>query len=1299
MNMKHLVLKSSLIVVLGLLAMQPSLRAADVIKADNATDLNQGSSWAGGTPPTSADVAIWNSTVTAANTVLLGANTNWAGIRITNPADLVTIGAGNTLTNGSAGIDLGLAMADLTLDSGLELGASQTWNVGANRTLIISTPLSGAAATTITKSGAGTLILSSAANGTYAGNWSIDGGVLQLNSGNVNANSALGTGGITNNNSTLRTHAGRIVGNVLQFNGDCIVDANGLSVVFDGAIQGGGTIRVTNLIAGATLTFGGNGNGGGNMNNFTGAVLLGDSAGTLRFNNGGGNNNVGNANATFDLGTGTASFFSRNRNATVNFGELWGGLGTTIRQGASSSGTTTYNIGGKGTSSTFEGMIVDGGTTAAGLVAINKVGAGTLTLLGANTYLGNTTVSEGVLQIGSGGISGTPGGGAVVNNATLILNRTNDLTVANAISGTGNLIVQGGGTVTFDGANTSSGSLIVNVGVAVVGAAGSIQGPITLASGTRLDVSLNPGFALNQTLSGSGAVVGALTANGDTLSPGGADAAGALTFSNGLNEAGALIHQMELTNPGGPNDLINIVGDLTVSGSVTSSIVATRLGGGALPQGVYPLIKYSGTFNGTLDNFGVTVVGVTGTLTNPPNQIALIVTAASRGATNLTWKGDGAANSWDDGLSANWLSGLASFTFLAGDSVRFDATGAANAVVNLASAVLQPSAVVVDAANDYTFAGAGNISGATGLIKTNSGKLTIQTTNSYTGPTVIGGGTLEIASAANGNSASPLGASSGAPTNLVFYGSTLAFSGADSTTDRGATLNGPGGIFDIVSGNLTFNGAQLIGAGALVKNGVGTLMLAVANTYAGGTVLSNGVLALGSNGANNNGVGGSGLGPTNSPVTFRGGTLQLFGFTGSEAANYSTLYNPLVVSAGETGELRMFQRGPANSGGNAGLQSSLTGAGTLNLVVNYVRDDLSGDWSAFTGHINVLARDGGDEMRINNNFGYANATVTLNDGVSLCRSFTADTVNDLGALNGTGLSILGTGNSAGARTTWRVGWLNTDANFAGTIADDPGGTRIVKVGTGTWTLSGANAHTGPTIISNGVLAVTGSLASTNISVVSGAFLDVSALPALSLALGQTLGGNGTVRGAVDTSGGGTIAPGLSVGTLTITNSVNLAGEVVMEVSRSGGVLTSDKLIAPSIAQGGTLRVIRSGEPLQVNDIFDLFDGALSGAFTTLALGYYAWDTSQLAANGTIRVTGLLPAPTLGATASGADIVLTSAGGIPGGQLTVVTSTDASLPPDSWTPVVSDVFDLSGNYTLVIPVEPGTPQRFYAIRAF
>src|SRR5262245_10083633 len=74
--------------------------AANVIKADNADNLNLGTSWVSGSPPSSLDIGVWDSTVTTANTTVLGANTNWAGIRISNPGGPVTINAGNFLTNG-----------------------------------------------------------------------------------------------------------------------------------------------------------------------------------------------------------------------------------------------------------------------------------------------------------------------------------------------------------------------------------------------------------------------------------------------------------------------------------------------------------------------------------------------------------------------------------------------------------------------------------------------------------------------------------------------------------------------------------------------------------------------------------------------------------------------------------------------------------------------------------------------------------------------------------------------------------------------------------------------------------------------------------------------------------------------------------------------------------------------------------------------------------------------------------------------------------------------------------------------
>jgi autotransporter-associated beta strand protein len=377
----------------------------------------------------------------------------------------------------------------------------------------------------------------------------------------------------------------------------------------------------------------------------------------------------------------------------------------------------------------------------------------------------------------------------------------------------------------------------------------------------------------------------------------------------------------------------------------------------------------------------------------------------------------------------------------------------------------------------------------------------------------------------------------------------------------------------------------------------------------------------------------------------------------------------------------------------------------LNLGVNYVRDGLSGDWSGFTGTINATVAPGGysstsGEMRINNSFGYTNATINLGDGVILDHDVATHSTNDIGALNGTSLAVVGPGTKSGAYPAYRVGWKNTDATFAGTISDDTS-TTIIKVGTGTWTLSGYNLYTGPTIISSGTLAVS-SLASTNIKVSAGAVLDVTTVGSgtLSLATGQTLGGNGTVWGSVDTTGGGTIAPADPIGTLTATGTVTLGGNAVMEINRANSP-SNDVLVAQSIQLGGTLTVENVGPELHLGDSFKLFSGTLSGSFTTLELGYYTWDTTQLApgGNGTITVTGFKPLPTLGVTVSDTNIVLSASGGALGGPLSVLTSTDISAPLGTWTTVTNDVFDSGGNYTLTIPISTGTAQQFYILQPF
>ncbi len=126
-----------------------------------------------------------------------------------------------------------------------------------------------------------------------------------------------------------------------------------------------------------------------------------------------------------------------------------------------------------GSSSPGNLLLIDGGgtTTLSGLIydsgGLAKDGLGTLILSGAstNTYSGQTFINGGVLQVGNGGTSGTLGAGSMVDNATLVFNRSNNIAVTNIINGTGALQQNGAGTLTLSGANGYSGITIVFSGV------------------------------------------------------------------------------------------------------------------------------------------------------------------------------------------------------------------------------------------------------------------------------------------------------------------------------------------------------------------------------------------------------------------------------------------------------------------------------------------------------------------------------------------------------------------------------------------------------------------------------------------------------------------------------------------------------------------------------------------------------------------------------------------------------------------------------------------------------------------
>ena len=139
--------------------------------------------------------------------------------------------------------------------------------------------------------------------------------------------------------------------------------------------------------------------------------------------------------------------------------------GTTIAGG-------TLQIGAGGTSGSVPGDIANNGNlalnrsdvatfanTVSGSGSLTQAGPGTTILTADNNYTGGTTITQGTLQIGNGGTTGSITGN-ISNNGNLALNRADTVTFANTVSGAGSLTQAGSGTTILAASNSYSGGML-----------------------------------------------------------------------------------------------------------------------------------------------------------------------------------------------------------------------------------------------------------------------------------------------------------------------------------------------------------------------------------------------------------------------------------------------------------------------------------------------------------------------------------------------------------------------------------------------------------------------------------------------------------------------------------------------------------------------------------------------------------------------------------------------------------------------------------------------------------------------
>ncbi|OYU95156.1 MAG: hypothetical protein CFE21_12680 [Bacteroidetes bacterium B1(2017)] len=785
---------------------------------------------------------------------------------------------------GTGTVNVTNAIWTWTGSSSTEWNTAANWNptsVPTNSSEVIIPSVANQPTITTTLGAAKNITIKSGVTLTNTGGLTLTSGILILENGALNASTINGAGTLTLGGNIILSSIGTGT-NGVTISCPIALGANRTFFVSDDGTNAD-DLTLSGIVSGNTFTLTKDGTGTlllSGANTYTGSTTI--SAGTLKLNNATALGTVAagttiTSGAVLDLyGTdySTAETLTINGTGIANWGSIinsssspatFSGL---ITLGSASSiigGTGLISISNIGTISGATFGLTLGGAQGGTLTSIlgttsgtlTKQDAGTWTLSGANTFIGATTISAGILKLNNASALGTTAGStSITSGASLDLNGINystsePLTInGTGISNGGAIINSSSSTATFAGLITlgSASSIIGGTGLISISNIGTISGAtfgLTLGGaqgGTLTSILGTTSGTLTKQDAGTWTVSGANTYTGVT------------TINGGTLSASTIVVSASASNLGNASSAVALSGgNLSYTGSTaafTRGLTVSAAGGTLTNTSANVLTVSTGTI--------VTTTGGALTLTNTSTGGTTLSSAISGGGSVIV-------NNTSTGItilsSANTYSGGTTLTAgtlninNAGSSGTSSSIGTGAFTLNggtidnsTGGAIVLSTNNAITLGGDFTFTGTQNLDLGTGTITMSADRIITSSANTLTLGGSLSASTYSLTKAGAGGLS--FGANSISIKDFTISAGTLTstsntlsltgnFTNNGTFTHNSGTLSFAGSLAQTLTGVTTFNNLTVNNAAGLTStnnitvNGILTLTSANASATAG----------------------------------------------------------------------------------------------------------------------------------------------------------------------------------------------------------------------------------------------------------------------------------------------------------------------------------------------------------------------------------------------------------------------------------------------------------------------------------